>query len=199
METSEWLQVIAGFGTFFVVVIGVAFGGMELRQEARARRLQGISSLFSEVFPNGMLAMTQTVRQLPDGWDPVSLTDEQTQSILSLTTAYNRLGFYLHAGLVTEKEVFEFTPFGIPLVSVWAKVSPIVNNPQLAYTGRHSGPFWFEYLAHRAQDYWLKNKGKHIANEPIFMPDVGAMEAVMQQAQAARKPAKGAVVSEAAS
>ena len=69
METSEWLQVIAGFGTFFVVLIGVAFGGMELRQEARARRLQGISSLFSEVFPNGMLAMIQTVRQLPDDWD----------------------------------------------------------------------------------------------------------------------------------
>lgn len=195
METSEWLQVIAGFGTFFVVVIGVTFGGLELRQEAKARHLQSLSSLFTEVWPFAMFAASRTVRELPDNFDPASLTDEQTQSIFAVTAAFSRLGYYLQTGLVTEKEVFEFPAFGMTSVYSWAKVSHFIQNTQ---QGRSAGFFWFEHLARRGQNYWLKNRGKHIAKEPIFAPDPQAIMDTIEQAQSARHQVKSAAEPEAA-
>ena len=195
METSEWLQVIAGFGTFFVVLIGVTFGGLQLRQEAKARHLQSLSSLFTEVWPFEMFVASRTVRELPDNFASTSLTDEQTQHVFAVTAAFSRLGYYLQTGLVTEKEVFEFPAFGMTSVYSWAKVSHFIQDTQ---QGRSAGFFWFEYLAQRAQAYWLENGGKHIAKEPIFAPDPQALLEKIEQAQAARKPTKGAVEPEAA-
>lgn len=198
METSEWLQVIAGFGTFFVVLVGVTFGGLQLRQEARARRLQSISSLFTEIWPTDIFQIARTVGNLPDDLDPASLTEEQTRSIQTVATSLNRLGYYLHAGLVTDKELFEFTAFGLPAIKLWVKVSRFVDRVRVSDDGAYDGPIWYEHLAQRAQNYWLKNQGKHIAKEPIFMPDVVALEEVLNKAYAARRPANGAAVPEAA-
>ena len=98
--------------------------------------------------------------------------------------------------MVTEKEVFEFPAFGVGPVVQWAKISHFILATQQGVQG---GYFWFEYLAQRGQEYLLKNKGKQIAKEPIFAPDVEAVAGVMKEAQAARRPAKGTVVPEAAS
>lgn len=75
--SNELLQTIAAITTLVVIVIGVTVAISELRQEVLARRLQGLSALFAEVWPEEASKAAFAVASVGPGFDDADITPEQ--------------------------------------------------------------------------------------------------------------------------
>lgn len=123
--SNEVVQTTVAAATLVVIVVGVTIAVVELRQEVLARRLQAVSALFSEAWTPDVARAAFSIHL--DERDPKedaeeALTDEQARSVPMLLAAYNRLGFLLHQGLLKEREVLGYPPFGILSSELFSKL-----------------------------------------------------------------------------
>lgn len=184
--STESIQVIATVVTLSLVALGVAFGALQLRQETLARRLQGISALFADIWPAGAATAAYSISSLPPSFEGEELTELQRGQVLSLNSHFGRVGYLLWQGLVKEEEILLYPPFGTLVVDLWARSEPYLRNTAVGSSNLANIGFWWEYLAARAQSYWEKHGGRHIKDTLAFTPRAEAMYRILDEAHAQR-------------
>jgi hypothetical protein len=146
--SNDIVLTAVGIATLVVIVVGVTVAVVELRQEVLARRLQGMSALFSEIWPE---SMSTAVWNLMLGATPEPANADMTVVV----SHYNRLGFLLHQGLVKESEILGYPPFGIVAAEMFAMLKEHMDNtPTFQDTTLRENSVWWEYLAIQAKAYW---------------------------------------------
>ena len=103
MNAAEIATVVEGWATLvglMVVVAGAVFAGVQLRREAKARRLQAMVNLFADILPPEFGVAATIVQSLPDDFVQAALSDQQYDALRRVTSSYNRLGYILcHSAL----------------------------------------------------------------------------------------------------
>ena len=187
--SSELLQTAVAIATLVVIVVGVTVAIVELRQEVLARRLQGISALFSAVWPEEARKAAFDVAALEPGFDDADVTPELRGAVMTLLAHYDRVGFLLHQGLVKEREILAFPAFGVFAAEYWLLVSEYLG--RVAWMGTDSRKLgtWWEYLALRADAYWHKEGRAVTASAGIYSAPQFSLMNDMNAAMAERPAA----------
>lgn len=165
--SNELLQTIVAVTTLVVIVGGVTVAISELRQEVLARRLQGVSALFSQIWPEEVSrAIFLLIMGLKPDFEDADVTQEQRSAIVLVMAHYNRLGFLLRQGLVKEKEILAYPPFGILAAELWKMFSGYLSRLEVPLLQTNIGDqaIWWEYLALRGEAYWRKEGRALTAN-----------------------------------
>ena len=187
--STETLQITATLATLIIVAVGVTFAALQVRQETLARRLQGMSALFAEVWPEEASQAAYTLRNVQPGFDDAEMSPELTQALLTLMSHYNRVGFLLQKGLVNEKEILGYPPFGIIAADMWALFEGFLGrlNAGAGFPTpfRHLAIYW-EHLAVRAKAYWEREGRAWTANEPYYTAEPGTLMSELNAAAALR-------------
>lgn len=167
--SSESIQTVAALATLLVIVVGVTVAVVELRQEVLARRLQGVSALFSEVWnPDVSRAAFGIILNVKPGFADSDLTPEQVQFVPRLMAGYNRLGFLMHQGLVKEREVLAYPPFGILAAELFALLRDYMDRVPVWDSNLREQAVWWEYLAGRGEAYWTRHARAMMAGVPRY-------------------------------
>ena len=197
MQFSDWIQTIATLATALIVATGVTFAALQLRQETLARRLQGISSIFADLWPPEAARASFSLSVLPPALEWKELNEEQRRNIATLGYHYNRVGYLLWRGLVKEEEILLYPPLGPLAVHLWARLSPYLQSLSVGATNFSHIAHWWEYLAWRAQSYWEQQGGRHITEIPVFTPQPAVIFKVFEDAHAQRPGSEMAATAEA--
>ena len=91
MNAAEIATVVEGWATLvglMVVVAGATFAGVQLRQEAKARRLKAIVVLLADIWPLEVTFAAGVVESLPDGFARSELSDEQFAAVRTVGASY---------------------------------------------------------------------------------------------------------------
>jgi hypothetical protein len=150
--SSEMIQIAVAVATLVVIVVGVTVAFIELRQEVLARRLQGMSALFAEIWPEQMSSATWVL--LLNVKRDEELTPEQVDLLPVVVSHYNRLGFLLYQGLVKDREVLGYPPFGILAAELFSLMREHLVKTTFLDSNMRENAIWWEYLALRANAYW---------------------------------------------
>ena len=169
--SNELLQTVAAITTLVVIVIGVTVAIVELRQEVLARRLQGVSALFSQVWPEEVSrAAFSLFTALNPDFDDADVSPDQRREMILLMAHYNRLGFLLKQGLVKEDEILGYPPFGILAAEQWAMYGGYLRRLEAPSLKTNFGDqaIWWEYLALQAEAYWNRKGHTAAASVPFY-------------------------------
>ena len=182
--SAETIQTIATLATLTIVAVGVTFAALQVRQETLARRLQAISAIWSEVWPDAASRALRVLQDLPDGFEDAAMTPEQADALRTLYRHYNRMGFLLQAGLVKERDILGYPPFGILAAENWAKFKPYLD--RYPWGGTPGFSVHWEYLAIRAKAYWEHRGREWLASMPHYRGEAGALYKDLDEAMALR-------------
>ena len=191
MSAADIATVVEGWATLaglFVLVAGAVFAGVQLRQEAKARHLQAIMAVLTDIRPPEVAIAQRRVLRLPDGFDPLELSEDDLNDLLMVVASYARLGNLLAAGLVKEDDIFPHINLSKGAVDAWEKVKHVPRNNPMA--GGLPPAMFFEYLAAHAQDYLAREGARRFGSIPPFDADPSVMESVAAQVQQARAAAR---------
>lgn len=182
--SSETLQLIATLATLAVVAVGVTFAALQVRQETLARRLQAISAMWAEVWPDEASRALRVLLGVPNGFDDADMTTERTDALRTVVRHYSRVGFLLQAGLVKEREILGYPPFGFIAAETWAKFRGHLET--IAPGPTRGAALHFEYLAIRAKAYWERYGREWVASVASYHGEPGALFKELDDAMALR-------------
>ena len=195
MNAAELATVVEGWATvtgLMVVIAGAVFAGVQLRQEARARRLQAMMAVLSDIRPPNVTPAQQRVMSLPDGFSREELSPESRNDLLAVTASYGRLGTLLAAGMVREDDIFRLPVFSVYAIEMWEKIKHLERGQGI--DGSVLGPnmpavripMFVEFLASRAQAYLAREGVKQFGGLPRFDADPTLMASINSQITQAR-------------
>jgi hypothetical protein len=142
VNATELATVVEGWATLaglIVVITGATFAGVQLRRDSGSRRLQSLLSLYEVIWPTKMLRAARIVRSLQDDFEFDQLEPAQKDAVMQVTASLERLGHLLRAGLVQEREIFDFTPLGRMPVFFWEKLKHFIRTGTPVYGGEGDG------------------------------------------------------------
>ncbi len=182
MSAAELATVVEGWATLaglMVVVAGAMFAGVQLRQEAKARHLQAILAVLSDIRPPEINRAQAVLMSLPDGFR-VSDTPDAIEDVTMVMASYGRLGTLLAMGMVEERDIFRFPALSGGAIEVWEKVKHLARaDPSLIGLGTGlRASRYVEFLAGRSQAY-IERKGlSELESIPTFDADPDVLEAI---------------------
>ena len=171
-----------------VILVGAAFAGVQLRQEAKARKLQALMSVLTDIRGPDIVKAAQVVRALPDGFDPRELSEDELLAVRLVAGSYARLGTLIAAGAVEERDVFPHLTFSRGAIEAWEQLKHLMRTGPggvLSETGVFTTMLFFEQLAARAQAYLLR-EGVELFGSAPFDADWDALDAMGEQVKQAR-------------
>lgn len=193
MSAAELATVVEGWATLvglFVIVVGATFAGVQLRQEAKARKLQALMSVLTDIRGPEIIKAGQVVRALPDGFDYRELSGDDLFAVRLVAGSYARLGTLLAVGAVEERDVFPHLTFSRGAIEAWEKLKHLARTAGfsgvLSETGAFTTTLFFEQLAARAQAYLLREGVEQFGSVAMFDADLDALNAVGEQVKQAR-------------
>ena len=186
MSATELATVVEGWATMaglLVVIAGAVFAGVQLRQEAKSRRLQALMAVFADIRPPAVATAQRTLAALPDGFNLDELDPDAHNAVVATITSFGRLGDLLSAGMVHEGDIFPYLALSRGSIDAWEKVKHLSRGerPAMRYNA-----VAFEYLAARAQAYLLREGVSRYGVVPLFDADHDALTAVESQIADAR-------------
>lgn len=145
---------IFDFVTMIAVVIGLIYGGLELRGLRQEQETQAVLELHRIIqTPEHIRAVHWVVNELPDDVPPEDfasrITAEHAQLRLQLELTWESLGIMVFRGDVPLEWVDEFYRFAI--LTSWRKLEPHIRF-QRADTGYDGIAEWFQWLAERLEE-----------------------------------------------
>ena len=157
MTTTEFAQLIgvgAALITALMLLLGTIFGLYQLRINAKARRLQALASIYQQLRPREVIEIEQDLLHDPDKKILAEeLTENEIRKVNAVIYSYQRLGYFLYQGLVTEQEILPMV--GWESVLLWEKLKGFIRT-QVREDVPHARAH-FEYLASKSSDYIKKN------------------------------------------
>ena len=181
MSAAELATVVEGWATLvglFVIVVGAAFAGVQLRQEAKARKLQALMSVLTDIRGPEVVKAWQVFSSLPDGFDARELTEDELFAVRLVSSSYARLGTLLAVGAVEERDIFPHITFSRGAIEAWEKLKHVSRAGEVNLVGRVVPTTIFqEQLAARAQAYLLREGVELYGSVPLFDADWGALDA----------------------
>jgi hypothetical protein len=151
-------------------------GIYQLRTNAKARRLQALASIYQQLRPKEVIEIEQDL--LHDTTKKIiasDLTENETRKINAVIYSYQRLGYFLYQGLVTEQEVLPMV--GWESILLWEKLKGYVRD-QVREDVPHARAH-FEYLASKSSDYINKNPRLVIPKIIGFDADVDQLSSII--------------------
>ena len=135
------------------LVLGLLYGGIELRQLRQTREAEAVLELMRTVQTPAYTNAINVLITMPD-----SLTVEQVRSVrygehrndlLHLLLIWESLGILVYRGDVPIEWVDEFYRFAV--LTSWRKFGPLMEDERVrsGYRGRGE---WFQWLAERLQE-----------------------------------------------
>ena len=197
MSAAELATVVEGWATLaglMVVTAGAVFAGVQLRQEAKARRLQALVTVLSDIRPPEAAAASEVVRRLPDGFQISDLDADQQRAVSAERTSYARLGVLLEMRVVGEDEIFPDVGLSRGAIEAWERLKHLYrgsDQTQGRFLPETSG-IRHERLAARAQAWLLRRGVQELGSVPHFDADRDALAAMGREVAAARAAASGA-------
>ena len=199
-EAAELATVVEGWATLaglFVIVVGAAFAGVQLRQEAKARKLQALMSVLTDIHPPAVTRATRVLASLPDGFDPSELTEDERDAVVLVGTSYARLGTLLAVGAVEQRDIFPHPALSRGAIEAWEKLKHVPRTVRGGLLmraqeqaqesgGRVPTMIFHEQLAARAQAYLLREGVKLFRSAPVFDADWDALNAMGEHVKQAR-------------
>ena len=179
MTSIQLATMIGGWSallTSLMLMAGTVFGIYQLRTSAKARRLQALSSIFQQLRPKEVIEIEQDLLH-----DPTTrirtedLTDNEIRKVNSVIYSYQRLGYYLYQGLVTEQEILPMV--GWESILLWEKLKGYIRE-QVREDVPHARAH-FEYLASKSSDYINKNPGLVIPKVVGFDADMAQLRCIV--------------------
>ncbi len=193
MSAAEIATVVEGWATLaglMVVVAGAVFAGVQLRQEAKARHLQAILAVLSDIRPPGINRAQQALKSLPDGFGMGELSKDAIDDVTMVMASYGRLGTLLAMGMVEDRDIFRFPALSGGAIEVWEKVKHLARAGAQGYglgSGLRAGKY-IEFLAGRSQAY-IERKGlSELRSIPSFDADPRVLEAIGSRVAQADAP-----------
>ena len=157
MTTIESLTLVSGLSGVLVPIMlltGTILGVYQLRASAKARRLQALASIYQQLRPREVIEIEQDL--LHDSSTVISaadLTKNDIRKIDAVIYSYQRLGYLLYEGLVTEQELLPMV--GLESILLWEKLKDYIRT-EVRQDVPHARAH-FEYLASKSNDYIKKN------------------------------------------
>ena len=188
MSASEIATVVEGWATLvglFVVIAGALFAGIQLRQEAKARHLQAIMAVLTNIRPPEVTHAMSVLASLPEGFEFQELDPATRDAIQTVGSSYGRLGILLAEGLVKERDIFPHPYLSRGAIDAWEKVKHLTRTGS-TIGGELSLGMYGELLASRAQN-WLEREGvKTFGDIPFFDADPTVLQSIALEVQEAR-------------
>ena len=193
MSAAEIATVVEGWATvagLFVIVVGAAFAGVQLRQEAKARKLQALMSVLTDIRGPEVVKAWHVVSSLPDGFELGELTEDEQLAARLVSSSYTRLGTLLAVGAVEEQDIFPHLTFSRGAIEAWEKFKHLSRTLTTHEGGRVVATMvFFEQLAARAQAYLLREGVELFGGAPVFDADWDALDAMGERVKQARATA----------
>ena len=160
MSAVELARIVGGWATLattLLLLVGAVFALYQLRIATKARRLQALVSIYQQVRPREIIEAEQALLEQPEReLDIDGLTESEVRKINSVIYSYQRLGYFLYQGLVTEEEVLPMV--GWESIVLWEKLKGYIRD-RLRRDIPHARAH-FEYLAARSDYYIRMNPSK---------------------------------------
>ena len=157
MSSVELAGTIGGWATLITassIFLGTLFGLYQLRISAQARRLQALASIYQQLRPKEVIEIEQDLLHNPSDRLILSeLTENEIRKINTVIYSYQRLGYLLYQGLVTEKEILPMV--GWESIILWEKLKEFIRD-QVREDVPHARAH-FEFLASKSSKYIEKN------------------------------------------
>ena len=185
MSATDLAVVVEGWATFaglIVVALGAAFAGVQLRRQAKARHLESVMAVLSDVRPLEVAKAWEVFRSLPDGFDLWALQEDEHDAAMIVLASYSRLGNLLAAGFVEERDIFPHITFSIGAIDTWEKVKHLSRTDPRA--GVLAPGMFIEFLASRAQDYLARKGVGQFGGIPVFDADRSVLDAFGKRVRA---------------
>jgi hypothetical protein len=157
MSGVDLARIVGGWATLITCIM-VAFGSLfalyQLRIAAKARRLQVLVSIYDHLRPQEIVETEQQLIHDSSGQiNADNLTENEIRKVNNLIYSYQRLGYFLYQGLVSEKELVPMV--GWESIVLWAKLKSYIYK-QLRADVPHARAH-FEYLAATSRKYMSKH------------------------------------------
>ena len=157
MSYLDLARIVGGWATLItciMVALGSLFALYQLRIAAKARRLQVLVSIYNHLRPQEIVETEQQLIHDPSGEITAdNLTENEIRKVNNLIYSYQRLGYFLYQGLVSEEELIPMV--GWESIVLWAKLKNYIYK-QLRADIPHARAH-FEYLAAASRKYMSKN------------------------------------------
>ena len=171
MSDLDLARVVGGWATLvtcIMVALGSLFALYQLRIAAKARRLQVLVSIYDHLRPQEIVETEQQLIHDPSGEIKAeSLTENEIRKVNNLIYSYQRLGYFLYQGLVSEQELIPMV--GWESMVLWSKLKNYIYE-QLRADVPHARAH-FEYLALRSRKYMNKKLDKGTKGITNFDPE----------------------------
>ena len=161
--------------------------GVQLRQEAKARKLQALMSVLADIRPPEVVKAWHVMSSLPVGFDVRELTDDELFAVRLVSSSYSRLGTLLAVGAVEERDIFPHITFSRGAIEAWEKIKHVSRTDEVGLVGRVvPSTILQEQLAARAQAYLLREGVERFGSAPFFNADWDALDAMGERVKQAR-------------
>lgn len=183
MTSIELATLVSGWSAVLIPVMlltGTVLAVYQLRVGAKARRLQALTSIYQELRPREVIEVEQDL--LHDHTTVISvgdLTENDMRKINAVIYSYQRLGYLLYQGLVTEKELLPMV--GWESIVLWEKLKGYIRK-QLRQDVPHARSH-FEYLASKSNDYIKNNPRLVIPRAVGFNADMNELHSIIERGE----------------
>ena len=140
--------------------------------------MQALASIYQQLRPKEVIEVEQEL--LYDATTVINADDLSGNDIRKIDTviySYQRLGYLLHQGLVTEKELRPIV--GWESILLWEKLKNYIRN-QVRHGVPHARAH-FEYLASKSNDYIKKNPELIIPKIKNFDADINELQKIIEK------------------
>ena len=179
MTTIESVTLVSGWSAVLIPIMlltGTILGVYQLRVSAKARRLQALASIYQQLRPSEVIEVEQDLLHDPTTVISVGdLTKNDTRKINAVIYSYQRLGYLLYQGLVTEEELLPMV--GWESILLWEKLKTYVRT-QVRQDVPHARAH-FEYLASKSNDYIKSNPRLVIPQVIGFNADMNELRRII--------------------
>jgi hypothetical protein len=192
MSAAEIATVVEGWATLaglMVVIAGAVFAGIQLRQEAKARKLLVLMSVLTDVRPPEVTRARLVMRHLPDGFVMSKLPHQQQVAVIPVGASDGRLGTLLAVSAMEEDDIFPHLTFSRGAIESWERLTHILRSGDM-YSTNLAGlniTISHEQLVARAQDWLLRNDGTQFGPVPTFDANTDALQALSAQVSQTRE------------
>jgi hypothetical protein len=154
------LSWIIELATLVVVIVGLTFAAMELRQLRSEQESQTMLQLYQTVQSDNYIEATNLILALPEGLsaDEIEsrLTEEERRLILQLRLTIEALGIMVYRGDISIGYVDEL--FRLIVTTSWRRLEALTlaDRERTGYLGLHE---WHQWLAERLIE---RNQGQPV-------------------------------------
>ena len=182
MTTIEFVNlVISGWSAILIplmLLTGAIVGIYQLRVSTKARRLQALASIYQQLRPKEVIEIEQDLlHDSPTVLIAEDMTKNDIRKIDSVIYSYQRLGYLLHQGLVTEQELLPMV--GWESILLWEKLKSYIRE-QVRHDVPHARAH-FEYLASKSNDYLKNNPRLVIPQVKRFDADINELRSIIKR------------------